>query len=124
MRLARVRSYEAQADAAQLFLQAIEEAEGDREILAVAHEGVATCFFRLYEQLEESVEHAAFAVDLDLELGLEALASEALGTKWMSELLLGRESAALTAGRALELQPAAEDLRVLAQPRFAAAGQR
>ena len=122
IRLARVRSYEAQADAAQLFLQAIEEAEGDREILAVAHEGVATCFFRLYEQLEESVEHAAFAADLALELGLEALASEALGTKWMAELLLGRESAALTAGRALELQPAAEDLRVLAQPRFAAAG--
>ena len=82
MRLARVRSCEAQADAAQLFLQAIEEAEGDREILAVAHEGVATCFFRLYEQLAESVEHAAFAADL-ARAGLEALASEALGTKWI-----------------------------------------
>ena len=57
-----------------------------------------TCFFRLYEQLEESVEHAAFAADLALELGLEALASEALGTKWMAELLLGRESAAPDGG--------------------------
>ena len=52
MRLARVRSYEAQAEAADLFLQAIEEAEGDREILAVAHEGVATCLFRLRERLD------------------------------------------------------------------------
>jgi hypothetical protein len=51
MRLARVRSFEEQAEAADLFLQAVDEAEGDREILSVAHEGVAACLFRLRERL-------------------------------------------------------------------------
>ena len=53
VRLARVRSYEAQKEAADLFLEAIDEAEGDLEILAVAHEGVATCLFRLRERLSK-----------------------------------------------------------------------
>lgn len=121
MRLARVRAYEALAEAAQLFLQAVEEAEGDREILAVAHEGVATCLWRLYERLDEAVEHAELAAELALELGDEALAGEALGTRLVAESLLGRETAAATVVRALALQPAAEDRRVLAQPRFAVA---
>ena len=121
IRLARVRAYEALAEAAELFLQAVDEAEGDRQILAVAHEGVATCLWRLYERLEEAVEHAKLAAELALELGDEGLAAEALGTCLVAESLLGRETAPATAARALALQSAAESRRVLAQPRFAVA---
>ncbi len=121
MRLARVRAYDALGEAADLFLQAVDEAGDDGEILAVAHEGVATCFWRLYERLDEAVEHAGLAAELALELGDEALAGEALGTRLVAESLLGWEGAAATAERALALQPAAEGRRVLAQPRFAVA---
>jgi DNA-binding CsgD family transcriptional regulator len=120
LRLARVRSYEAQAEAVELFLEAVEESEGDVWIRAVAHEGVATCLFRLYERLEEAVDHAGRAAGLANELGDDALGCEAVGTKWIAELLLGRATAE-TARRALELQPAAEHLRVLAQSLFTAA---
>jgi len=118
MRLARVRSYEMQREAVDLFLQAIEEAEGDREILAVAHEGVSACLFRLREQLEDAVEHAQLAARLGMELGDEALAAEALSSQVVAETLLGRATAAGTAIRALELQDAAQHGRVLGQPLF------
>jgi DNA-binding CsgD family transcriptional regulator len=121
MRLARVRADEVLPEAAELNLQAVEEAEGDQEILAVAHEGVATCLWRLHERLDESVEHAELAAELALELGDEALAGDALGSRLVAEVLLGRETAAATVVRALALQPAAEDHRVLTQPRFAVA---
>ena len=117
VRLARVRAYEALDEAVELFLQAAEEAEGDRELLAVAHEGVGFCLWRLYERLDEALEHADLAARLALELGNEALAGEALGTRLVAELLLGRETAAATAALALAQQPAATELRVLAQPR-------
>jgi DNA-binding CsgD family transcriptional regulator len=116
VRLARVRSYERQRDAVDLFLQALAEAEDELEVLASAHEGLSACFFRLRERLEESVEHAEIAGRLALELGDEALAAEALASKLLPETLLGRESAAATAARALELQDAAGERRVLAQP--------
>ena len=121
--LARVRAYEELREAVDLFLQALDEADGDRELLAVAHEGVATCLWRLHERLDEAVDHAELAATLALELGDEALAGEALGTRLVVEGLLGRESAAATARRALELQPASEHRRVLAQPRFAVAAE-
>jgi DNA-binding CsgD family transcriptional regulator len=116
MRFARVRSYETQDRAVDLFLQAIDEAEGDREILAVAHEGVAACLFRLRERLDEAVDHAELAAALALELGDEALAAEALGSRLLPETLLGRETAAETADRALALQDVAKSQRVMAQP--------
>jgi DNA-binding CsgD family transcriptional regulator/predicted negative regulator of RcsB-dependent stress response len=116
MRLARVRSYQAQEEATALFLQAIEEAGDDRETLAVAHEGVATCLFRRREQLEDAVDHAELAAQLALGLGDEALAAEALGSKLLPETLLGRETAEETAAHALALQEAADDRRVLGQP--------
>jgi DNA-binding CsgD family transcriptional regulator len=118
VRLARVRVYRALAEAAELFLQAIDEAEGDREILAVAYEGVATCWWQLYERLDEAVEHAERAVEFALAVGDEGLAGEALNTRLMSEALLGRESAAATWARALTFQPAAEHRRILGQPRW------
>ena len=116
VRLARVRSYRAQREAAELFLQAIEEAGGDRETLAVAHEGVATCQFRMRERLAEAVEHADLAASLALELGDRALAAEALGSKLLPETLLGRVTASETLARSLELQDAAADRRILGQP--------
>ena len=121
VRLARVRAYEALREAADLFLQAADEAEGESEILAVAHEGVASCLWRLHERLPEAAEHAELAAELALERGDEALAGEALGTRLFVEGFLGRESAAETVARALALQPACENRRVLAQPRFAVA---
>jgi DNA-binding CsgD family transcriptional regulator len=116
MRLARVRSYQAQDEATDLFLQAIAEAGDDRETLAIAHEGVATCLFRRRERLVEAVDHADLAAELALELGDEALAAEALGSKLLPESLLGEESAGETVARALALQHAADDRRVLGQP--------
>lgn len=121
MRLARVRAYVALSDAAEIFLQAVNEADGDPEVLAVAHEGVGTCLFRLHERLPESVEHAGLGAAFALELGNESLAAEALGTRWAVELLLGSDTATEIGERALSLQPATEDGRVLAQPRFAQA---
>src|SRR5262245_5229778 len=122
MRLARVRAYESLPDSVGLFLQAVDEAEGDQEILAVAHEGVASGWQR-YRQLADAAHHAELAADLALELGDRGLAAEALGTRFEVELLLGRETAHTTMGLALALQDAAEDRRVIAQPRFAAAAQ-
>lgn len=121
VRFARVRSYEAQEEAAKLFLQAVDEADDDPEILAVAHEGVATCLFRLRERLGEAVDHAEIAAGLALEIGEDALAAESLGTQLVAETLLGVEHAAETAARALQFQDACKDLRVLAQPLFAIA---
>jgi DNA-binding CsgD family transcriptional regulator len=122
-RLARVRSYESQADAADLYLQAIDEADGDPEILAVAHDGVASSLFRLRERLGESVEHAELAARLALEIGDDALAAETLGTRLLPETLLGLETAQETAERASALQAASEGRRALAQPRFAIAAR-
>jgi len=121
VRLARVRSYEDQAEAADRFLQAIEEAEGNSTILARAHEGVASCLFRLRERLPDAVEHAELATRTALDLGDELLVAEALSTKLLPETLLGRASAAATLRRALRLQGAAGGLRVLSQPLFNAA---
>ena len=39
--LARIRPYEAPSEAPELFEQVLDEADGDREILALAHEGLA-----------------------------------------------------------------------------------
>jgi DNA-binding CsgD family transcriptional regulator len=118
VRLARVRMYEALGEGADLFQQAVAEATDDPELLAVAHEGFATCLWQLYERLETAVEHAGRAVELALAGGDEALAGEALNTSAMAEILLGRESACETIARAVALQPAAEHRRVLSQPRW------
>ena len=116
VRLARVRSYEAQGEAADLFLQAVEEAKDDAQTLALGHEGYAACLFRLRTRLDESIDHAADAARIALEIGDERLVAEAVGSQLLAESLLGRETAALTAERALALQGAAGDHRVLGQP--------
>ena len=118
LRLARVRVYESLPEAAELFLQAVREAEGDRELLAAGYEGVATCRWQLYERLDEAVEQAELAARLALEVADRGLAGEALNTQFMAESLLGRKTASATIARALEYQPAAELRRVLSQPRW------
>jgi len=121
LQLALIRSYEVQTEATDLFLQAVDEAEDDPEILSAAHEGVATCLFFLHQRLDEAVEHAELAAELALGLEDEAVSAEALSAQLVAEGLLGRKSSSATLGRALALQKAAQNRRVLAQPRRAAA---
>jgi DNA-binding CsgD family transcriptional regulator len=121
VRLARVRSYENQHEAVELFAQAIDEAGDAPDVLAVAHEGLAACLFRLRERLPAAVEHAALAVTLARDVHDDGLAAEALGTQTLAEGILGLASAADTAERALELQHAASAQRVIGQPLFAVA---
>jgi DNA-binding CsgD family transcriptional regulator len=118
-RLARVRAYDNDLRAPiDLGLQAIAEAGDDKLIRAEAHEGVAGALFKLRERLAEAVDHAEAAVALAREVGNEALLAEALGTQLLSEASLGREAAAATLEQALAHQPACEEMRLLAQPRF------
>ena len=67
--VARIRTYEAPDEAAELFLQVVEEAEENSAILAAAHEGVASCRFYALERLSECASHADAALVLARELG-------------------------------------------------------
>ena len=78
--LARIRLYEAPDEANELFAQVVTEAEGDRETLAVAHEGFASCSFWMFKQLDEGLRHSEVALALALEIGDEALAADVLIT--------------------------------------------
>src|SRR5918994_850995 len=69
---------------------------------------------RAAEQLHALI--TDLAPRLAVDLGDEALAAEALGSKLLPETLLGRSSAAGTLARALAVQDAASDRRVLGQP--------
>ena len=102
--LARIRTYEAPAEAVALFLQLVDEAEGDREMLAVAHEGVGSALLWLAERYEEVARHGEAALALALELGDDALAGDALVHQLLAEAWLGRTSASATAERALALR--------------------
>ncbi len=114
--LARIRLYEAPDEAAELFAQVVAEAEGDRETLAVAHEGFASCSFWMFERLDEGLRHSEVALALAREIGDEALAADVLITLLSAEALLGRPSAKTTADRAAALQDSAADRRILDQP--------
>jgi hypothetical protein len=83
--LARIRTYDAAAEATELFLQAVEEAEGDRATLAAAHEGVASCLFWRMESLDKAVHHAQVSFGLASEIGDEALAADVLIAKLGAE---------------------------------------
>ena len=119
--LARIRTYEAPAEAAELFLRVVEEADGDRELLAAAHEGVASSFYYALERLEESAEHADAALRLARELGDEPLEGDILISKLGAEVWLGKTAAGETAQHAQALQQWAIDRRVLDQPLLAVA---
>jgi DNA-binding CsgD family transcriptional regulator len=114
--LARIRTYDAAAEATELFLQVVEEAEGDRATLAAAHEGVASCLFWRMERLDKAVHHAQVSFALAGEIGDEALAADVLTAKLGAEALLGRATAPATADEALTLEATALGRRVLDQP--------
>ena len=119
--IARIRTYEAPDEAAELFLQVVEEAEEDSVILAAAHEGVASCRFYALERLDECSWHAATALVLARELGDKALEGDVLISKLGVETLRGDPAAGETVNEALELQTAAVDRRLLDQPLLAVA---
>lgn len=114
--LAKVRSYEAADEAAELFLEVIEQCDGDEETLARAHEGVAASLWIDTRRLEEALEHARTAVEMALARDDEALCADALISQLGTELWLGRNSAVDTAERALALQASTEDRRINDQP--------
>jgi DNA-binding CsgD family transcriptional regulator len=122
IRLARIRSYSDDLQAAtSLFLQAAEEAGDDSLTRARALEGAATQLFRQRRQLESAVGYAKRAVALAGELSDEALVGEALSSQVLAEATLGRPEAAATLEAALAHQAAAASKRILAQPKFTAA---
>jgi DNA-binding CsgD family transcriptional regulator len=114
--LARVRLYERPHEAKALFLQVIDEAGDDRQTLGIAHEGAAACSVWIFEDFHEALEHTRLALDLATELGDDALAADTILTQLGAETLLGHSAATATGERALALQHAAENLRVMDHP--------
>ncbi len=119
--LARIRTYEAPAEAAELFLQVVEEAEDDREMLAAAHEGLASSLYYALERLGESVWHSDAALALARELGDRRLEGDALISKLGAQALLGHSAARETAEQAAVLGEMLTSRRLLDQPLLAVA---
>lgn len=120
-RLARVRSFEDILAAANLFLQAADEAGEDEVVRALAHEGACSTLFRLRERLADAVEHGKAAARLARAHGNAALEAEALSIQALTEAIMGREQASETMRAALEQRSATERLRVLGRPELHAA---
>jgi DNA-binding CsgD family transcriptional regulator len=114
--LARIRLYESPEEAAGLFAQVVDEADGDRRTLALAHEGAAACCLWLFERFDEVLHHSEIALAVAQEIGDEPLAADVLMTRLSGEVLLGRTGAESTAERAAALQDSTADRRVLDQP--------
>ncbi len=122
IRLARVRSYSDDLQAAtELFQQAAEEAGDDKLMRARALEGAATQLVRRRTRLSDAIEQAKAAAAMAVELGEETLLAEALGSQLLAEATLGRPEAAETLEQALAHQSIAESARILAQPKWTAA---
>ena len=119
--LARIRLYEAPDEAADLFAQVVDEAEGDRETLAVAHEGVAACSLWMFERLDEVLRHSEVALALALEIGDEALAADVLIAGFRRRRCWAEPPRRRRPSRAAALQDSAADRRILDQPLVAIA---
>ena len=119
--LARIRTYQAPHEATELFLQVVDEAKDNRELLAAAHEGVASCCYFALERLSEGARHADAALVLARELDDKALEGDILISKLGVETFLGDPAASITAEEAWELQTVATDRRLLDQPLLAVA---
>jgi DNA-binding CsgD family transcriptional regulator len=119
--LARVRTYDVPAEAAELFREVVDQAAGDPELLAAAHEGVASSLYYAFERFEESQEHADAARRLARELGDRALEGDVLISTLGLQANLGDPAAEVTAGEAEALQSEAAGRRVLDQPLLAVA---
>jgi DNA-binding CsgD family transcriptional regulator len=114
--LARIRLYEAPKEARDLFAQVVDEADDDRQTLAVAHEGLAAYSVWTFERFEEALRHSDASLSLCEELGDDALAADVLMVRLTAETMLGRSSAAETAERAAGLQGSTAGRRLLDQP--------
>ena len=114
--LARIRLYETPDEARELFAQVVDEAGDDRETLALAHEGLAACSVWVFERFEEALEHTDIAFALATDIGDDALVADAFLSRLTAETMLGRQTAAATAERALALQENAASVRILDQP--------
>lgn len=114
--LARIQMYQAPEEAARLFAQVIEEAEGDHRTLALAHEGAAASCLWLFARFEDVLHHSEIALALADALDDEPLAADVLMTRLPGKALLGRDDVTTTAARAAALQGSAVDRRVLDQP--------
>ena len=114
--LARIRLYETPDEARELFVRVIEEAEGDPQTLALAHEGVAACSVWMFERFDEALRHTDVALELASGDGDEALVADILMTRLTAETMLGLSTANATSERALALQGSTEGRRVLDQP--------
>jgi DNA-binding CsgD family transcriptional regulator len=119
--LARIRTYEAPAASADLFLEVVDQAAGDSALLAAAHEGVASSLYYAYERLGESTIHAEAALALARELDDRVLEGDIVVSKLGVEALTGDVRAAATAELAQELQRDAAGRRILDQPILAVA---
>ena len=119
--LARVRLYASPREAADLFARALDETGDDRELEAVANEGVASSLVWLMERLGDAVRHADITSRLAERLGDDALAADAAIARLWAQGALGRADASETADIALRLQEAASDRRLLDQPLVALA---
>ena len=97
VRLARVQVVRGTTRGSRALLAGDPGSRGRPEVLAAAHEGIATCFFGLRERLVEAVQHAETAADLALRIGADGLAAAFARNKLVAETLLGAESAATTA---------------------------
>jgi DNA-binding CsgD family transcriptional regulator len=118
VRLSIVRGYDDDLRAAEALLrEAIDEAEGDEELVAAARNQLSGILFRLRERLPEAVAHATAAAT-STRVGIVA---EALGVRLLAEAALGRPEAHATLHRVLELQERCEHSRVMTQPLFPAA---
>ena len=115
VRLALVRGYDDDLRVAEALLrEAIENADGDAELLADAHSQLAGMLFRLRERLRQAVEHGtAGATSKRVETN-----AEALGARLLAEAALGDPNAPRTLRRALELDAHCRSRRVIARPLF------
>ena len=118
VRLSLVRGYDDDLRAAEALLhQAVDEAEGDDELVASARNQLSGMLFRLRERLVEATEHAAAAAAASMQA---ATIAEATGSRLLAEAALGHANAPSTLRRVLQLQPGLEHRRVIAQPLFQA----
>ncbi len=119
VRLSLIRGYDDDLRAAEALLrEAIDEAQGDDELVASAHNQLSGMLFRLRERLVEAVEHGARAAATSTQV---ATVAEATGSRLLAEAALGHANAPSTLRRVLELQKGREHRRVIAQPLVQAA---
>jgi DNA-binding NarL/FixJ family response regulator len=118
-RQARVRHFERDiGSSVALLYEALAEADGDFELRAEIEEGLAWGLLLIRRDLAGAVEHARSAARFAEDRGARAALSEALAVQGLTEFMLGRDWRD-TMERALSLEDATLELRILRHPSFA-----